>query len=303
MKIILVINKIYRNQIDANYWNVFLPLQHLGHEVILFDTSNKIKQSLKILVEKEKPDLIFCCMTGDLNIAPNEPWEDLLEETKAGRTKTFNWFCDDTWRFNTFSSRVCEYFNVCSTPEPTYIEKFKQIGYNNILLGNWHCSLGFFPNKKFKQKDIDSCFIGYLTNNRKDFFQIVEKQGVSINKFYGLNHKEMLQKWSESKLGINLSTNDNDPARKTQMKLRMFEVPAARALLVTEYHPGLEQFYTIDKEIITFRSIPEFIDKMKFLNNNPAIIEKLAFSGHQRFIKEHESKIRLKLILEEITKC
>ena len=74
-------------------------------------------------------------------------------------------------------------------------------------------------------------------------------------------------------------------------------------MLISEFHPGIEQFYDIDKEIITFKTIPEFVDKMKFLNNNASIVEKIALNGHERFIKEHESKTRLKSVLEGIMRC
>jgi spore maturation protein CgeB len=304
MKIILVTNKTYRGQVDFGYWNTLLPLRYLGHDVTLFDTSSTpTPNHLGSMIDKIKPDLIFCCMTGDNNITPNEPWECILKETTSGRTKTFNWFCDDTWRFDNFSSKVCGHFNVCSTPEPTYIKRFKDIGYDNIILGNWHCNLDIFKESVFKEKSIDCGFVGFLTDNRKDFFRIVDKKGIKVDKFHGLSHDEMLAKLVETKVGINLSTNDNDPEKKTQMKLRMFEVPASKAMLISEFHPGIEQFYDIDKEIITFKTIPEFVDKMKFLNNNASIVEKIALNGHERFIKEHESKTRLKSVLEGIMRC
>ena len=87
------------------------------------------------------------------------------------------------------------------------------------------------------------------------------------------------------------------------MKLRLFEVPAARGLLLTEYHEAIESFYEVDKEIITFKTYDEFIKKTSFLLKNPKVVEQIAQNGYNRFIKEHESKIRLSNILEKIVQC
>jgi len=105
---------------------------------------------------------------------------------------------------------------------------------------------------------------------------------------------------SRIKIGVNLSTNENDKQKKTQMKLRLFEVPASGGLLLTEYHEGIEEFYKIDKEIVTFSSVGEFCSKSKFLLNNDSISRQIADNGYKRFISEHESKKRLSSILTKI---
>ena len=125
MKILLTLNKTYRGLPDSGYWYVYMPLKQLGHEVYWYDTVNPDEKDYSKIIEQFKPDLIFCCVTNDRSIAPHEPWDEITQETKSGRTKTFNWFCDDTWRFDDFSSAACQCFNVCSTPDPRYIEKYK----------------------------------------------------------------------------------------------------------------------------------------------------------------------------------
>jgi spore maturation protein CgeB len=110
----------------------------------------------------------------------------------------------------------------------------------------------------------------------------------------------MFETHARTKIGINLSFNENDPNRKTQMKQRIFEIVAGGGLLFTEYHAGIEQFFEIDKEIVTFKSFNEFSEKATFLLKNPKIVEALAKEGYRRFLSEHDSKIRLANILEQI---
>ena len=86
------------------------------------------------------------------------------------------------------------------------------------------------------------------------------------------------------------------------MKQRIFEVPAGGGMLLTQYHEGVEDYFEIDKEIITFRDSDEFCQKAKFLIRNPKISRAIAEKGHNRFIKEHDSIIRLQKTLEKIGK-
>ena len=282
---------------DAGYWYTYLPLKQLGHEVYWYDTVDPDEKDYNKIVETFKPDLIFCCMTGDRNITPCEPWDEIMNETRSGRTKTFNWFCDDTWRFDNFSSKTCNYFNVCSTPEPRYVQKYKDIGYSNIIIGNWHANSEFYPVRPFTEKDIEISFIGAPNLTRNYFFNSVN---IPVQRIFGISQEEMFETHTKTKIGVNLSFNENDPSRKTQMKQRIFEVVAGSGLLFTEYHNDIEQFFEIDEEIIAFRTPEEFTEKATFLLKNPKIVQKIAEKGYQRFIAEHDSKIRLANTLNQI---
>jgi len=302
MKILLVTNKTLSNSnaewIDGGYWNFYLPLLEMGHEVCFYDTVRGDAQGFSAVVDKFRPELIFCCMTGDPKLAPREPWEEIINETKKGNCKTFNWFCDDTWRFESFSSVVCENFHICSTPEIHYIDKFKEIGYNSIFLGFWCANIDMYPKNVEKKRDVSFC--GGLNYDRRVYIEHLKNNGVAIENFHGLEHQDMLIKLSESRIGINFSKNYNGIRPTLQMKGRMAEVPAANSLLLTEYAPGLEAHFEMDKEIITFKTADEMLKKINFLIKRPKIIEQISNNGHARFLKDHESKVRLERILKQI---
>ena len=298
MKILLTLNKTYRGMPDAGHWYTYLPLKELGHEVYWYDTVNPPeKYSYSKIIEHFKPDLIFCCMTGDRAITPYEPWEHIRRETVTGRTKTFNWFCDDTWRFDKFSKIACSCFTVCSTPEISYVDKYKKIGYNNILLGTWHANSDFYPKIDFPDKDVDISFIGAPNSRRDAFFDTAK---VPLQRIFGVDQEELFRTHSKTRIGVNLSFNANDPSGGTQMKQRMFEVPAGGGLLLTQYHKGIEEFFEIDKEIVTFKDPMEFSEKANTLLKSPEIAQQIASAGHKRFLAEHDSKIRLEKVLQQI---
>ena len=302
MKILLVLNKYnFRDsvpRIDLGYWIFKIPLVDLGHEVYFYDTVDPIEKNFGKIIESFKPDLIFCCMTGNQGMAPYEPWEEISKETASGRTKTFNWFCDDTWRFESFTKEVCNKFTVCSTPEPKYIQKYKDIGYSNVIVGAWHSNVDFHPIAL--QKDIDVSFCGVPNEDRVKYSKLLLNNGVNFHYNYRMTHEDMLYSYSRSKIGLNFSRNLNGDVLKTQMKARMFEVPASKTLLLTEYTDNLEDFFEIDKEIICFDTPEELLAKSKFLLGHPNIMDKITQQGYQRFMKDHESHVRLKKVLQEI---
>ena len=297
MRIIAVTNKTLprngKNELDTGLYYLIKPLESLGHTVELFDTVNPEKP-FNILVNDFNPDLVFCCLTGNPNHTPYEPIPSILRLTRLGKVKTFNWFCDDTWRFSSFSSQICWAFDHCSTPEPSYVERYKEIGYDNIHLATWYSNVDCFPDL---EKDIDISFVGGITPDRQQFFSSCK---VPITGAQGLSIDELFQFYSKSRIGVNLSVNANDPEKKTQMKLRPFELAAAKCLVLSEYHPGIEEFFELDKEIITFSGVDEFKEKVNHLMKNPNEVNRIAEAGHQRFLRDHESKVRLSKLLEDI---
>jgi len=299
MKILLTSNKTYRGTLDCTWWYFYLPFKDMGHDVYFYDTVSGDDREYSEIIESFKPDLIFCIMTGDTGIAPKEPWSDILNETKTGRTKTFNWFCDDTWRYSTFSKNACHYFNVCSTPESSILEDYKRDGYGNIIVANWHANSKFYEVKAYEDRNTDISFIGNLTKSRKSFFNRVN---MPITFLSGISQDELFAAHTTTKIGINLSVNDNDVEGKTQMKQRIFEVPAGGGMLLTQYHEGIEEYFDIDKEIVTFVDSDEFCKKSKFLIDNPNVSRAIAKNGYDRFVKEHDSVIRLHKTLQDINK-
>lgn len=282
---------------DLAYFNLYIPLLELGHKVYFYDTVMPMQPDFERVVADFQPDLLFCCFTGNKIITP--PYEPSLEAianiTKKGNIKTFNWFCDDIWRFDKFSSQICLNFTACSTPEPTCIEKFHNIGYKNILLGFWYANKDLFLNIP---KIVNIGFVGGENNQRMEIFRVLANASVGFRAWDGLAVEDMYAVYASSKICLNLSGHLGGGG--TQMKLRMVEGTAASAMLLTEYTPGLEEFFDCKKEIVTFSSSLDLFDKIDFYLENETARLKIAEAGYARFLREHESKVRLKKLLEQI---
>ena len=91
-----------------------------------------------------------------------------------------------------------------------------------------------------------------MRGDRQFFIEALKAEGIGINNPTNVSLEDMVWAYSDSKIGINFSKN---PANNnTQMKQRMFEIPAAGSMLLSEYHENLENCYDIDKEIVTFKT-------------------------------------------------
>jgi len=301
MKILLVANKTLdrkgKKRIDSSYWNFYIPLLELTHHVYFYDTTNPTEPNFNKIVETFCPDLIFSILSGEKTVAPYEPLEHIKNITSKGNIKTFNWFCDDTWRFDNFSKKICSYFTACSTPEEYCIKKYKDIGYNNILLGQWHVNQNYLTNSNIKQFEVGFC--GELNAERTNTLNSL-KSKVAI--FSGCCYETMFELYSLSKIGFNMTINDNDPQKKTQMKQRLFEIPCAGSLMVTQNVQNLDKYFIANEEIIVYETPEEAADKIKLYLNNEIEREKIAKKGQERFIRDHTSKNRLAKLVDQINK-
>jgi len=282
-------------RLDYGYWNFYLPLLELGHNVTLFDSSIQGNDDLKVLINKVKPDLLFCVMTGSSYYCKDEPWETIEEETRKGNITTFNWFCDDSWRFDSFSKNVCNFFTYCSTPEKSFVKKYKDIGYSNILYSTWHANKNLYSIDRMKKFPVS--FIGRVDSFRKPYIDFLETIGIKTNNPKNVCFEDLVDCYSGSLAGLNFSKNSTGEG--TQIKARVFEVVACKAALVTEYCEELENNFILGKEILTFKNNEELKECMIRLSDS-SFLEELAKKGYSRFIKQHTSQIRLNSLLQKI---
>lgn len=302
MKILLVaprsISRHAHNQVpfrfDYAFWNFYIPLISLGHTVTFFDTSVFGNKEFRQEFEKTNPDLIFCIMTGDISTCPDEPWESIKAITESGLCKTFNWFCDDTWRFESFSSEVCKNFHFCSTTENSFIKRYIELGYNNIRYANWHSNPDLYSTV-FCQKRSLLGFIGNMNHDREKYISHLNSNNFPVHSIRSASFEDMLHLYSSSLVGLNFTRSASDGRR--QMKARIFEIPATRTMLLTEEVNGIEEFFDIEKEIMTFKDEKDLLDKVTWINKNPERAYDIGLAGHQRYLMEHTSQIRLRNLL------
>ena len=76
------------------------------------------------------------------------------------------------------------------------------------------------------------------------------------------------------------------------VRLRDFEAPMSRTCYLTGYTDEISEFYELGKEIDTYESPGELVDKTNYYLNNPSAAESLRAAGYLRATKDHTWKRR-----------
>lgn len=98
---------------------------------------------------------------------------------------------------------------------------------------------------------------------------------------YGL---EMYQVLADSKITLNFH---GDIVGKKGGNMRLFEATGAGACLLTDYKENLGEFFELDKEIVSFRTPEECLEKINYLLSHEIERQSIALSGQRRTLREY----------------
>ncbi len=169
-------------------------------------------------VEEEKPDICFFSL-----FAEEIKKETIRTITETSGAKTFNWFSDDHWRFDSFSKYYAPCFHFVSTTDSQAIEKYHAIGYPNVIKTQWACN-HFLYAPAFDAKgnlpgayEYDLTFIGQPHGNRKKIIAAIENSGVAKPACFGfgwpkgkVSQERMIELFQKSRINLNLTKASMD---------------------------------------------------------------------------------------------
>lgn len=105
-----------------------------------------------------------------------------------------------------------------------------------------------------------------------------------------VSNARSIQLFSRSRISLGFSgLNERGPdgQRLRHVRVRDYEGPMSRALYFVEYCEELEEFYELDKEVVTFRTPEELVEKVKYYLRNPLEGERVRQAGYERAIRDH----------------
>lgn len=74
--------------------------------------------------------------------------------------------------------------------------------------------------------------------------------------------------------------------------LRLFEVTGAGAALLTDDSPMVRHLFDPDREVVTYRTVEEAVEKARWLLDHPDERERIAAAGHARTLRDHSTAVR-----------
>lgn len=112
---------------------------------------------------------------------------------------------------------------------------------------------------------------------------------------YGIELFSIMQGYTTS-LNIHGGAAQDEAAN-----MRLFEATGVGSALVTDYKSNLSDFFDIDTEVLTYKSIPEAIEKAKFLIDNPSVAEQMGVAAKKRVLKDHTFQNRAPIIANALS--
>lgn len=299
-------------------------LINMGHKVkpfyydpYLMDTDN-LQLDLINTAKEEYPDLIWFDLYG--HQFKIETF-DILKSTYT----TVCWFGDDTWRFEDFTKIYAPHFTYCVTTDKFAVLKYNQIGYTNVILSQW-AAIDTHPIPEFDGKySYGVSFVGGKNSYRNWFINQLGKKGIQVETFGQgwkngkVTHQEMNQIFVKSKINLNISNSVSYDSRYLlsspqalldsfrsnkhlgQIKARNFEIPFFGGFQLTDYFPGIEDYFKIGEEIACFKEVEEAILLINYYLEKEDIREKIKKESHQLAVQSHGYKNRLEEIFKEIS--
>lgn len=109
---------------------------------------------------------------------------------------------------------------------------------------------------------------------------------------YGLN---MFATMRRSKMTLNVHERSS---ANLAGNIRMFESTGTGTLLVTEAAPNLSQLFESDREVVTYRSKEEAVEKIRYYLEHDNERQSIASAGQRRTLRDHNSRVRAQEVVE-----
>lgn len=112
---------------------------------------------------------------------------------------------------------------------------------------------------------------------------------------------EMLKALSKSNIGFN---SHGGVAGEYAANIRLFEVTGAGSCLLTDHKKNISDFFEPDKEVITYKSAEECVEKTAWLLSHPTELKEISDAGQRRTLKDHSFERRARelnqIIIDEL---
>lgn len=106
--------------------------------------------------------------------------------------------------------------------------------------------------------------------------------------------KELPKLYNATKININITTSQSI----TSPTQRIFDVSACGAFVLTDYRPGLEEFFKLEEEIVYYRTAQELKELVEYYLAHPDERQAIAQAAYIRTMRDHTYKKRMEMALE-----
>ena len=286
----------------------FLPaLRALGHETFFFESFDRgghsnfagLNRALLRQVEAVQPDVVFTVLMMA------EIWLESIALMRRAGCRVINWSTDDSWKYQQFSRLIAADFDLYATTCADALKWYARDGIGNLHATQWAVSSAWLmAPKPARECRYPVSFVGSAYGARAARIIALREAGIAVECFgYGWPNGPVVAESiplivHDSVVSLNFSEAGRGGGR--QIKARVFEVPAAGGLLLTEKAPHLDEYFLPGKEVLQFDSDSELIGQARALLADPAWRDTLAQAGYARARQQHTYESRLRSVLDKL---
>lgn len=170
------------------------------------------------------------------------------------------------------------------TNDQTHVDQWKQLGAKKaVVLPLSAIDPQIHFSRKVK-KNIDVCFIGTMTRERKKFIDELRMRFPKRIKFIS---KEFV--WEEEYINLlsraRVVLNPLRPQMPAGANLRLFEIPACGALQLAQYTK--KEWLIPRKEVVIYKNVDGAVKKTLYYLSHQNEMQKIIDRGRRRVTKEH----------------
>ena len=300
---------------NYDYVQFVAAFERTGHEVGFFDSGDRslygdfadLNVALLDRVASYRPDIIFSVLMH------YEIWFETLDLIRAlSPVLIINWGTDDSWKFAQASRFFAEHVDLHVTTDRAAAEAAPSQGLHNVFLSQWAVSASVSAEPCTSSScRYDVSFVGSMYGYRAEWIAALRASGFAVSCFgHGTEHgvvsaAEIPEIFRTSRISLNFSGAGQNPGSAggpdmRQIKARTFEVTGAGGFLLTEVAPGLERYFSIGREVATFESASELVERVRYYLGHPHERDGIARAGQTRAIAEHTYEQRISEILERL---
>ncbi|KAB2488079.1 CgeB family protein [Priestia endophytica] len=279
--------------------------------------------SLKLNVLEFEPDLVFT-MTGF--ILP----EQMTEWLKDQKNKLAVWMTEDPYYMDK-TVEIINRYDYIFTIDRASLEHYQKNGHPHVYL----LPLGTDPNTfspsthSDEQELIDICLVGYPYPDRIELIKFLLKETQYTIEVVGGKWKDELREWSKdqrlkitdwqpphkvvnyynnAKIILNthrpqdlVENNNSMGIISKSINNRTFDVASCGAFQLISHQPDL-RYYFSEKEMVSFESQEELIEKIHFYIKNEEKRKEIALNAREVVLKHHTFAHRIKEIIAIVQK-
>lgn len=201
------------------------------------------------------------------------------------------------------TAALSPYLDLALTSTPEAVQWFQQEGVDALFWPEASCPEFFYPINCTKKYQVG--FVGASYGIRKEIVSALKAAGIEVKAFGNgwpsgrLPLEETNTFFNECQIVLGCGTI-KQCRDFFALKLRDFDAPMSGSVYVTHHNEDLADLFKIDLEIITCKSVDEFIYKIRDLLSNPVRCENIRIRARKRAIDEHTFDQRFALMLHHL---